>query len=210
MKALKNFKKFSDVKIGPFASVVLEKMGSTTVFDDYKAHYDLLNPALTAFNAAYSLSKGGTREQIEDKRSKKKALIDVLEMLCDDVNFVAKGRKEILLLSGFHFNQDGSDSSVKLTPIERLQINYTKNLGVFGISYKFQRSVASGLVVFSMENKSLDPALPYFSKPINKSKEQVDLGIRSGVVSIKLILYGKLGDTVESVTYEIPISKIGI
>ncbi|MHC8949597.1 hypothetical protein [Sphingobacterium hungaricum] len=83
-------------------------------------------------------------------------------------------------------------------------------MGVFKISYKFQASVASGMVIYSLENKTLDPSLPYFSKPMNKSKQDIDLGILAGDVSIKLILYGVLNDTVETTVYTLAISKIGI
>lgn len=208
MKALKDFKSYSDTKISSFASVVDEKMGKTNVFDDYKATYELLNPALVAYNAAYPLSVRGGEDAITEKDRLKKILIGILEELCDGVNMVAKGRIEIIQLSGFNHSKEGSTAGVPLIPVSEFKIKFTANAGVFEISYKAQRSVKTANVFFSHENPALVEDPKAGVRVMTKSKQNVNIGLTSGYIYIWIVLNGILGDEVTSPVIYTPITKL--
>lgn len=96
----------SDADLQVSASGVLTAMTSNNaIFPNPTPDLATLNAAIEGFAAALVLSRDGSRQDVENKRQKRDALIDILLRLADYVLFTSAGDKAKALSSGFKINR---------------------------------------------------------------------------------------------------------
>ncbi|MBE8714666.1 hypothetical protein [Sphingobacterium hungaricum] len=132
----------------------------------------------------------------------------------DDLNsltdYVAKGRKEIILLAGFNPSKEENSSLPPVQEITGLTVNYTTALGIFKIGVKRQEQAYEYIFKWVFENPVDLVEVVWNEYTSHKANFEVNVGRTSGTIWFMVELRDKEGDVAQTPIYSKVIAKLGL
>jgi len=146
----RQYRRLSDANLLTFASFIHQQISAeTTVFPTPSPGMIALNDAIEEFRSAKTNAGDGSRLLIREKNVQRKALVALLDQLCNYVMFIAAGDPEVAAKAGFPFTKQ-PEPTVMNVPTN-LTVNAGKQTGEIEISVAKVQHAASYLHQYSTD-----------------------------------------------------------
>ncbi|MFT3934538.1 MAG: fibronectin type III domain-containing protein [Chitinophagaceae bacterium] len=186
-----DFLRMGNTAFAAFTNGVLEAMKDNDNFPSPMPTVDKLAAANKVYADALMAASNGDRVKISERDEARPAVEDLLKELAAEVTGIAKGRRSVLISSGFHVNVETRGSST-ITPPQNVkvqQIPNTRNIKVsfdsvpnkesYGIYYKIvgddnavTEHLITGLTTDVVENLQVGKNYAVYVKVFGSRKKQ--------------------------------------
>lgn len=123
-----------------FTSSLVTSLRGNTNFPGQDPALDALERKLSEFQRAYDTAQTGTSADKAKAQTIKGEIQKMIKPICENVNFIAKGSRDMLLTTSFKLNKD-IRTLIVLEPVQNFKVNAGNNPGELCAGFKTQKGL---------------------------------------------------------------------
>ena len=151
----RSYKRMAQDKASSFANVVYLRMKDDTQFADFTVNVTELKVRNTAFEVAAGNAADGGRKLTIIKNECHDAMIEQLDEVADQIEYVAKGNEKMALDAGFELVSEAKSVNAIAPPTDLKAENNVDRSGVVNLKWKIDKNVVNYGIEYQKEGETV-------------------------------------------------------